>query len=449
MAELRARTQTELEFRLRALPASLAGWKKLAEGNVDGFGIHRNQLRAVDAMITSLAARRDALLASLAGKDPAGYANGYLEVLEEIAAVDGVWQVFELALHQRQDPVRKPLLDLADLVAASCYREVIERAVTWGLVPGDDRRAPPLVVLEAAVTPSTVKRGEALALVGHPLPEVRDFRLPIPLVLVPPDHVDAAWLLCALYHEIGHNLDQDLRLQRKLQDELLALAPGTISQERAEQWSAWTPEIVADALGVLLGGPGYASAVAGALTVMAPATLFATLDRSDRHPSPHVRVPLLCALLDRLGVDEWKVHSARLRADGQAHPPPDWAAPYLGDLDHVVTVVLETQLAPPAPHRVRDLIDGLDVARLGRIQAHLEANQPRGDMTVVRFRDVPAAAQLAALGEPVGGLEGLQARALDFAGRIARPKFLAAWPGKDADYVRMTQALVLGPERHP
>ena len=64
--------------------------------------------------------------------------------------------------------------------------------------------------------------------------QYRDRMLPIPVVLFPYDQASSMWMLCALAHEVGHNLDHDLEpiTGRRLTDSFRPLLFGRVADAR-------------------------------------------------------------------------------------------------------------------------------------------------------------------------------------------------------------------------
>ncbi len=426
MADLQQRTIAELTRRAGRVPTEQARLRAAIDADKDGLGIHQSQFKAIAMMMDDLEKKLVASTGALAALAHDVLAEKYLEVIAEIAAVDDVWHVFGMAMHQRADPAIRTRLDLADLVAADCYRQAMLRASAWKLVPVDEPRPPPLVVLETGTTAAAASRGEKLDLLAHPQRKYRNIRLTVPLVLLPPDHIQSAWLLCAVYHEVGHNIDLDLKLREELKKKVLALTPNPQPQARNDLWWSWTPEILADAFGVLFGGAGYVEAMAALLIVSAPAALFGETDETDPHPNPWVRTLLLCDLLDALGVADWLPTTAAIRETWGKLARPAWVDDYVSDAKAIAALLLDTALDQLGGRTLRTLIDPLAAHRQSELRKYLLKQAPRPDPKEARYREVPAAAQLAivAAGDPATAFDLVDARALGFAAAITRPRFL-------------------------
>jgi len=199
------------------------------------------------------------------------------------------------------------------------------------MLDADSLREPPLVCPEASPGPITLGRQELLGNLCDAGWRFHDLRLPIPLVLLPIDQIECMWLLPALCHEVGHDVDKDLGLTAELQQVLADSA--AIAPERKAVWQRWISEILADALGVLLGNVGFADSLASLLLVLAPGSRYLALDTTAPHPHPLVRIPLVSAMLRRLGVPALAEAAVRLEGGVRPFPALEGLAPFQGEID--------------------------------------------------------------------------------------------------------------------
>ncbi|WP_437679666.1 hypothetical protein [Sorangium sp. So ce131] len=452
MSSLRARTIAELARRASVLPRDVERFEAAAAANTGGFGIHASQLHALKILMDELVQRQQGILSGLgADLSDAEFADGVGALLVEIASAHGVWSIFSQALALRAQPALAPPLDAADLVAADCYEACMRRARNWELVPREGLREPPLVCFEAHYTPATVSRRNPLHAVRSSLRRYRDLRLPIPILLLPSDHTECAWLLPLLCHEVGHNVDQDLGISSELARVMLLGMDGKIPSERQDVWYGWTREILADAIGVLLGNAGFAMALASLLLVVASGKQQAELDKYDPHPHPMVRVPLLGAMLRRLGVAPLAEEADRMDERFRALRAPPWLPPFLGDLDAIAGAALGSKLKALGGRAVAELHPDAasDVKRVGPLASFLERGElrPSPDKpSYFPYRLVPVAAQLAiGAGASPERLAAVQQRAMEFFAAIPRPPLLAGKtslpPQRAAFYAQLARSV--------
>jgi len=296
------RALAKMQRRVTFLPKEVQVWKASADANVDDLGIHRSQFEALKIMLDGLLEKQDDLLSQLSPTlPPEQFAEVYWRLVSLIAGVNDLWSIFRHIITQHQDRLFRPLLDTADLVAADCYLTCLNQARNWSLLKEQEYREPPLVYLQAEISPATSSRGSRVESLGFPLHHYRDMRLPIPIVVLPFDHAGSLWLFCSLHHEVGHNLDQDLNLRSELKRQITRrLQTENVPYERLVVWQQWVGEVLADTFGVLLGGAGFGYSLAELLLVLAP--LFPDLNTKDKHPHPYVRVYLVAATLRLCGV---------------------------------------------------------------------------------------------------------------------------------------------------
>lgn len=273
-------------------------------------------------------------------------------------------------------------------------------------------------------------RVEAL---GFPLRHYRDMRLPIPIVVLPFDHAGSLWLFCSLHHEVGHNLDQDLKLRVELKRLVTQrLQAENIPRERLAMWQQWAGEVLADAFGVLLGGAGFGHSLASLLQVLAP--LFPALNSGDKHPHPYVRVYLVAAMLRLCGVPGLTEAADFILQQWDAGQKPVWIEPYVIDSGTVAEVYLNQPLGPLGNRTLRELVPDLagNTDRVNRLARYLGSGFNRDPDPKQRppfpHRLVPVAAQLAFMEKStptIADLDSIQDLALQYLRAIPRPEFLA------------------------
>ena len=209
-----------------------------------------------------------------------------------VRAIERIWDFYFELFGQRPSVFADWLLS-CDRIALSCYQ-----AAYLGVgEPKPLPAPPPFCYMRTGFSPATFRRGIPLRRLGRQLN-------PFPLVQLPYHRLVNPWTLGAVLHEVSHNLQSDLGLNkpvpvaigRRLLDE--DCPPAVV-----QVWVRWNREIFADLSAVLLGGP---SVVGSLLDVVgrSPRAVVAYNPRGP-HPTPWFRVYLSTELLRRMGfVDE-------------------------------------------------------------------------------------------------------------------------------------------------
>jgi hypothetical protein len=450
MSGLRARMLTEIELRVAALLQEVAAIDAAAKGNEGGFGIHATQLRVLGIMMDGLCGQQRAFLERLGGDVTDGeFADGAAALLfEQIPGTQRIWRLFSGALAARRRPGGAPCLDAADLAAAEGWDLCMSQARNWSVLDADVLRAPPLVCAEPYPEPLAFGRRALLGVICDAGWRFHDLRLPLPLVLLPADQAECIWMLPALGHEVGHDVDQDLGLTEEI---VAALAGSALAPERRALWQRWAAEALADAFGLLLCNAGFVEALAALLLVMVPGSRYRALDPTAAHPHPRIRLLLVGAMLRRLGVPALADRAAALESAVQALPAPEDVAPFLDDVSAVAALILGRELRALGGHALGEINPELaaDVQRTELLAAFLASGRlrPSPDRPS-RFpvRLVPAAAGLAvaAVGPTADAIAAVQERALAFVGAIPRPTMLGGAPlsaGRAAYLARLARGI--------
>ena len=445
------RARDEIQRRADLLPQEVKAWHDGAKSNTDNLGIHLSQFTALKLMMDELSELQSAKLKELtADLQPGQFADKYLSVTDEIVGTHDLWRIFRYILAQHADARFKRFVVAADLVAADCYMFCIDKTRGWNLVQEQQLREPPLVYLEAEATPSTASRGKAADELSLPLRRYRNMRLPIPIVLLPFDHATSFWMLCNLYHEVGHNVDQDLKLVDEFKNHLLTrMGQEGIPSDRQQLWWQWSDEILADVFGVLLGGAGFAYSLCWFLLTLAPADRFRELDTRDEHPPFYVRVHLIARMLSGTGIQPLAQAAETILAEWNAHSKPGWIDTFIEDGRAIVDVFLNQKLEALGGQRtLRDFNDDLegDAARVQQVAACLPKNFQCPDPALLEFthRLLPAAAQVALLSlsaSDAQNLDKLETNALGYFDKIPRKTFLGGTDRKEflRDLVRQLE----------
>lgn len=431
---VRTRILAELERRMALFPHEIERLEAAVRADEMGFGIHTSQVRVLKILMDELVERqRDFLERLQPTLSDAEFADGVDALMfEEMTGAHKIWSVFSQAFADRRRPETAPHLDTADLVAADCYLLCTGRARNWGMLEADGLREPPLVCLETFPEAIALGRSDLLGALCDAGWRFHELRLPIPLVILPADQVGCVWLLPALGHEVGHDVDKDLGLSTELERAIFSSESG-IAPERREAWRRWTAEVLADAFGLLLGNVGFAHSLAALILLLAPGRRYVELNLAVTHPHPLLRVHLLGAMLRRLGPPTLAAAAALLEDEARAVRAPEGIAPFLSDVDAVAGILLETRLAGLGGHPLSELnpelaADAKRATLLAEFLASGELRPSPDHPSRFPYRLVPAAAQLAVMTLNQGSTEQLaavQQRATDFVAAIPRPPYLA------------------------
>lgn len=208
-----------------------------------------------------------------------------------VRAIERIWDFYFELFGQRQSEFADWLLS-CDRIALSCYQAAYLGVGEPKTLPAP----PPFCYARTGFSPATFRRGIPLRRLGRQLN-------PFPLVQLPYHRLVNPWTLGAVLHEISHNLQSDLGLNRAVPvaigRRLLAedLPPAVV-----QVWARWNREIFADMSALLLGGP----AIAGSLLDVLARSPRAVLGYRPRgpHPTPWFRVFISTELLRRMGFAE-------------------------------------------------------------------------------------------------------------------------------------------------
>jgi hypothetical protein len=300
-------------------------------------------------------------------------------------------------LGQLEDPGLQRAARAASRIAADCYAVGIRQARGLEVIKPDRLREAPLVYLEATESPATAGREERAQLLDASIRQWRNLKLPLPIVLLPVDGTRSISNYCAIHHEVGHNLDQDLDLLPELRGALPDLFP---QPDAEKQWRRWSAEILADALGVVLGGVGFALSLGMLALSLFPAARYQEPDADAEHPPLALRVRLLVEMLRHSGVPEQAPVAGQLQAVWEPLPRPAWVEPFVAGAAAVATLFLTRKLDKLKQHSILELNP-----KAGRDHQQIEAlaswlltgtNRPVAELTQgMSPRIVPSAAQWA------------------------------------------------------
>jgi hypothetical protein len=205
-----------------------------------------------------------------------------------VRATERVWDFYFELFGQRQGAYGDWLV-ACDRIALDCYQHVFMHL-------GNDRSIPappPFAYMRTGFSPATFRRGIPLRRLGRQLN-------PFPLVQLPYHRLVNPWTMGAILHEVSHNLQNELDLERAVPLTILRrLRAAGIPDSVAAIWTRWNREIFGDMVGCLLGGEAF---VASLLDVIGR-TPSQALGYSPHgvHPTPYLRTFLSTHLLRRMG----------------------------------------------------------------------------------------------------------------------------------------------------
>ncbi len=390
------------EFKRRAslLTQEVDKWELEVDNNVLGMGLHQSQVKAVKLMLEEMQKKQNATLGALTpALDPEAFAKRRVQLDMEIAATHGILSVFRMMLLQREETTfYRQVLDTADLVAANAYRKVLERAGGWGVIEPKAFRAPPLSYLNATTSAQAYTRGHSFNALRLPLQGSKELKLPVPIISLPFHHARVLWALCAVHHEVGHIVDQDLGLRAALRPALEGALGGSAN---AGIWRLWLGELIGDVFGILLGGTGFARSMTK--VVLKPKSTATRLEAGARHPAPYVRMFIIAALLRASGVADAEPTATELEQEWQQrYDPQPELAPFLAECPAVAAALLDTPLPALADHKLHDFMT----------TAEMNADSAVAKKLDFFFRDVgpkPPVAQTAMRLVPVGAERAVHA----------------------------------------
>lgn len=410
--------RAELRRRVAALPAEVGAWRAAAAqpGALD-MNAHSSQLAALSVMVRTLSEEQLALLAQLDQSAAAQFGDDSLRVVKAIIRAQKVWDFFRDKLELRHSPNFKRQLWTADTIAYDCYRPVLEAARDAGIIPAAELREPPLTYCTAEFSPATWVRGSRPN--DGRAYHLGEAKLPIPVIEVPWDHLENLWELCSLLHEVGHDIEADLKLRDPLKAALSQqLQAAGVPPVRMQRWLAWQAEVFADLVAIRLGGAGFVDALMHLLVL--PRAQVLTLDDADPHPTHHVRILLDCHYAQALVAGEAALdqHVQRMLAAWQGLYGDGGAlAEFTPDFPLVCAALMDTVLPVLKGHSLAQLIPftAADDRKIRGAVGYLRTgmNKPVG----IRPRHCVCAARIAAseaaAGDPADALPVSLARIND------------------------------------
>lgn len=325
----------------RRVRAAFDAWLayRRAEDSRQTYQQYATQLGALKNAIDSAFLRIDADLASLGAVSAPAPARVFALCAQHdvrLAWIQRLWFYFRHKFDQRDDPAIAPLLKAADEIVWSCYKPAFEQS-------GAILSAAPLPYLEPLYSPHAVLRveppRELLWNADDPFAASCLATLPIPVIGVPASAVGAPWLLGLLAHEVGHHVQADLdggsgQGIRAFAEVLKDAASAT---PKPELWLARGREVFADAFSVLAIGAATLPLLAE-LLLGDETSMLASFD--TRYPAPYVRLTLLRALIQALGLPAAAdPHGLDLILSGAVEILPPVAQLAVAELPHAPKIV--------------------------------------------------------------------------------------------------------------
>jgi len=390
--DLQVRARLELERRVNTLQADVADWTSVAR--TTAMGLSAAQRTALVGFMGELDTLQRNAFTLIDKPLPApAFSDGNVALRARMTGSHELWQIFRDMLWQLEDPYLKAPARSAMRIAADCYALGIRRARTLGAISPDRFREQPMVYLDAVESPATAGRRQNAGMLNGSIRQWRNLKLPLPIVLLPRDFAQSMASYCAIQHEVGHNLDQDLGLLAELRSKL----PGVLPANREPQWRRWSAEILADALGVVLGGAGFALSLCSLALSLSPADHFKDLDPAAEHPPLALRAPLVAELLRCTGVPEHAQLANDLLALWGPVPRPAWVTDYDGHAAVVATLFMTEKLDVLTQNPLLQLNNTLpdDQVLAGQLAAFFLSGAGRPVPNTFPARLVPSAVQLA------------------------------------------------------
>jgi len=396
----------ELKRRVDTLPAEVQAWRDRSVDVLD-MNVHFSQIQALAVLMETFEEAQRALLQQL---DAEGNAENFrataLSLVREIIRSQRVWDFFRDKLELRFSPTFKDALWIADTIAWDCYRPVMDRAVQAKIVPEAEVREPPLSYLTAEFSPATWLRG------ARPN-DGRDYQLgtstlPIPVIELPWDHIGNLWELVSLHHEVGHDIEGDLRLRASLLRNLQnVLGAAGVPPQRIGVWQAWVGETFADLVAMQQGGSAFAMGLAHLLLL--PSAMVTTYDPADPHPTHYVRVLMNTAYARTLVIGDLpaeKAAAARIDQDASSieegwkslYGDFDSLASFVGDFPLVFAALMDMPISVLKEKTIRALVPftAADDIRIRAAAGYLLKGQNAPGPQTIAPRHCVSAARLAA-----------------------------------------------------
>jgi hypothetical protein len=215
-----------------------------------------------------------------------------------VQGIEKIWDFYFELFGQRQGKYGDWLLS-CDRIAMDCYQAAYTGLGTARSVPAP----PPFCYMRTGFAPATIRRGIRMRRLG------KQFN-PFPLVQLPYHRLVNPWTLGAVMHEVSHNLQHDLGLNKDIPRQVgLRLLKGDMGRSVASVWVRWNREMFADMSALLLGGPEVVGSLMDVIG-RAPAAVFG-FRPTGPHPTPYLRLLISAEMLRRMGFKDEAEQYAR------------------------------------------------------------------------------------------------------------------------------------------
>ncbi|MCW2846635.1 MAG: hypothetical protein JWR90_609 [Marmoricola sp.] len=265
-----------------------------------------------------------------------------------VRATERVWDFYFELFGQRQSVFGEWLFS-CDRIALDCYQHVYMHLGSVRSIPSP----PPFAYMRTGFSPATYRRNIPLRKLGRQLN-------PFPLVQLPYHRMVNPWTMGAILHEVSHNLQNELALEKAVPAAILRAvrrtgAPSSV----AMVWARWNREIFGDMVGCMLGGEAF---VASLIDVIGRSPEQA-LGYSPHgvHPTPYVRTFLSTELLRRMGFpDTARTYEKAWRrlypSTAGSSMPPDLLRTWPACVQAVVDAVCYTRFRSLGDKALREVI---------------------------------------------------------------------------------------------
>jgi hypothetical protein len=207
-----------------------------------------------------------------------------------VRATERVWDFYFELFGQRQGAYGEWLF-ACDRIALDCYQHVFMHLGAPISIPSP----PPFAYMRTGFSPATYRRNIPLRRLGRQLN-------PFPLVQLPYHRLVNPWTMGAILHEVSHNLQNELELQRVVPAAIMRAVRGVgAPPEVVRTWGRWNREIFGDMVGCLLGGEAFVPSLMDVIGRSRDQAL--GYHPGGVHPTPYLRVFLSDELLRRMGFD--------------------------------------------------------------------------------------------------------------------------------------------------